>query len=123
MFITECVLDVAAVTRLTALTDLTHDVVMGKPVEGEVGQDKRKSEKLTVLTNTVMVADGEVKHVQTVILDPDRKGKKIQAMKFWVKDLFAKAPDTAAYSLTKKFSEFTFQPGKTFSDWLEASSD
>ena len=68
VFITECVLDVAAVTRLTALSDLTHDVVTEKPMEGEVEQDKRKQEKLTVLTNIVAVVDGEVKHVQTVIL-------------------------------------------------------
>ena len=121
VFRTECVLDVAAVTRVTALSDLTHDVVTEKPTEGEVEQDKRKPEKLTVLTNIVAVVDGEVKHIQTVILDPDRKGKKTQAMKFSVKDLFVQAPDTAAYSLTKKFSEFTFQPGKTYSDWMEAS--
>ena len=121
VFRMECVLDVAAVTRVTAFSDLTHDVVAEKPMEGEVEQDKRKLEKFTVLTNLVAVVEGEVKYVQIVILDPDKKGRKTQTMKFPVKDLFFHAPDTAAYSLTENFSEFTFQPGKTYSDWMEAS--
>ena len=45
VFRTECVLDVAAVTRVTALSDLTHDVVTGKPLEGE-------AEKAYVSRNT-----------------------------------------------------------------------
>ena len=92
-----------------------------KPSEAEAEKDKRKLEKFTVLTNLVAVVEGGVKYVQTVIIDPDKKGKKTQTMKFPVKQLFADAPDTAAYSLTKKFSEFTFPPGKTYSDWMEAS--
>ena len=54
------------------------------------------------------MVEGGVKYVQTVIVDPDKKGKKTQTMKFPVKQLFADAPDTAAYSWTRKFSEFTF---------------
>ena len=50
VFRTECVLDVAAVTRVTALSDLTHDVVTEKPTE----------EKFTVLANLVAVVEGEV---------------------------------------------------------------
>ena len=115
VFRTECVLDVAAVTRITALSDLTHDLVTEKPSEAEAEKDKRKLDKFTVLTNLVAVVEGGVKYVQTVIVDPDKKGKKTQTMKFPVKQLFADAPDTAAYSLTKKFSEFTFPPGKTYS--------
>ena len=37
-----CELDVAALTRITAFSDLTHDVVTGKPTEGEGEQGKRK---------------------------------------------------------------------------------
>ena len=121
VFKPECVLDVAAVTSVTALSDLTHDVATKKPLEEEAEEEKRKPEKFTVLTNLVAVVEGEVKYVQSVILDPDRKGRKTQTMKFPVKDLFVHAPDTAAYSLTKKFSEFTFQPGNTYSEWMEAS--
>ena len=121
VFRTECELDVAAVTRITSISDLTHELVTDKPSEGEAEKDKQKLEKFTVLTNLVAVVEGEIKHVQNIILDPDKKGKKIQTMKFPVKQLFDRAPDTAAYSLTKKFSEFTFPPGKTYSDWMEAS--
>ena len=121
VFRVECELDVAAVTRVMALSDLTHDIVTGKPSEGEAEKDKQKIEKFTVLTNLVAVVEGEVKHIQNVILDPERKGKKVHTMKFPVKQLFDRAPDTAAYSLTKKFSEFSFPPGKTYSDWMEAS--
>ena len=64
VFQTECVLDVAAVTRVTALSDLTHDVVTEKPTEGKAEQDKRKLGKFTVLTNLVAVVEGEVKYVQ-----------------------------------------------------------
>ena len=35
VFITECVLDVAAVARITALSDLAHDLVTEKPSEVE----------------------------------------------------------------------------------------
>ena len=121
VFRTECVLDVAAVTRITALSNLTHDVVTGKPVEADEEKDKKKLDKFTVLANLVAVVGGEVKHVQSVVIDPEKKGKRTQTMKFPVKQLFAEAPDTAAYSLTKRFSEFTFPPGKTYSDWMEAS--
>ena len=76
VFRTECVLDVAAVTRVTALSDLTHDVVTEKLTEGEAEQDKRKLEKFTVLANLVAVVEGEVKYVQNVIIDPDKKGRK-----------------------------------------------
>ena len=66
VFRSECVLDVAAVTRVTALSDLTHDVVTEKPTE----------EKFTVLANLVAVVEGEVKYVQNVIIDPDKKGRR-----------------------------------------------
>ena len=92
----------------TALSDLTHDLVTEKPSEAEAEKDKGKLDKFTVLTNLVAVVEGGVKYVQTVIVDPDKKGKKTQTMKFPVKQLFADAPDTAAYSLTKRFSDFTF---------------
>ena len=74
-----------------------------------------------MLTNLVAVVDGEVKYIQAVILYPERRGKKVQSMKFPAKDLFDLAPDTAAYSLMKKFSELTFQLGRTYSDGMEAS--
>ena len=46
-----------------------------KPTEGESEQDKRKLEKFTVLANLVAVVEGEVKYVQNVIIDPDKKGE------------------------------------------------
>ena len=95
VFRTECEIDVSALTRITALTDLTHDLVTEKPTEGE--QEKRKLEKFTVLTNLVAVVEGEIKYVQVVVLDPEKKGKKVQSMKFPAKDLFDQAPDTAAF--------------------------
>ena len=63
VFRTELNLDVAAVTRITALSDLTHDLVTERPLEAEVEKDKRKIEKFTVLTNLVAVVEGEVKYV------------------------------------------------------------
>ena len=45
VFIAECALDVAGVARITALSDLTHDLVTGKPAEVEVEKDKRKLDK------------------------------------------------------------------------------
>ena len=104
-------------TRITAPSDLTHDVVTEKPSEAEAEKDNRKLDKFAVLTNLAAVVEGGVKYVQSVIVDPDKKGKKTQTMKFPVKQLFADAPDTAAYSWTKKFSEFMFPPGKTYSDY------
>ena len=74
-FRTKCELDVAAVTRITAFSDLTHDLVTEKPTEVEGEQEKCKVEKFTVLTNLVAVVEGEVKYVQAVILDPEKKGK------------------------------------------------
>ena len=47
VFIAECALDVAGVARITALSDLTHDLVTGKPEEVEVEKDKRKLDKFT----------------------------------------------------------------------------
>ena len=34
----ECELDVSAITRITALSDLTHDVVADKPAERRVNK-------------------------------------------------------------------------------------
>ena len=56
VFRTECVLDVAAVTRITALSDLTHDLVTEKPSEAEAEKDKRKLDEFTVLTNLQLYA-------------------------------------------------------------------
>ena len=56
----ECELDVAAFTRITAFSDLTHDVVTEKPMEGEGEQEERKLGKFTVLTNLVAGVEGEV---------------------------------------------------------------
>ena len=61
VFRTECMLDVAAVTRVTNLSGLTHNVVAVKLMEGEAEQDTRKLGKFTVL---VAVVEGEVKYVQ-----------------------------------------------------------
>ena len=47
VFITECVLDVAAVARITALSDLAHDLVTEKPSEVEAEEDKRKLNKFS----------------------------------------------------------------------------
>ena len=55
VFRQECELDVAAVTRITSFSDLTHELVTGKPTEVEGEQEKRRVEKFTVLTNLVAV--------------------------------------------------------------------
>ena len=118
--VVECELDVAALTRITAFSDLTHNVVTKNPLRAGASK-KTQVEKFTVLTNLVAVVDGEVKYIQAVILYPERRGKKVQSMKFPAKDLFDLAPDTAAYSLMKKFSELTFQLGRTYSDGMNPS--
>ena len=90
--VVECELDVAALTRITAFSDLTHNVVTKNPLRAGASK-KTQVEKFTVLTNLVAVVDGEAKYVQAVILDPERRGKKVQSMKFPAKDLFDLAPD------------------------------
>ena len=67
VFRTECVLDVAAVTRVTALSDLTHDGGGGRARQTE-------AEKFTVLANLVTVVEGEVTVLTNLVAELRRQG-------------------------------------------------
>ena len=70
----------------------------------------------TLVINTVKVARGEVSHAQVLILDAAEPPR----LSCPVNNLFPSAPEGTRLTLTKRFSEFQFQPNQTASDWLDA---
>ena len=71
----------------------------------------------TLVINTVKITRGEVSHAQILILDAAEPPR----LSCPVKNLFPSAPEGARLTLTKRFSEFQFQPNQTASEWIEAS--
>ena len=59
---------------------------------------------------------GEVGHAQILILDAAEPYR----LSCPVKTLFPSAPEGARLTLTKRFSEFQFQPNQTASEWIDA---
>ena len=70
----------------------------------------------TLVVNGVKISKGEVDHVQMIVLDavePPRISCLINA-------LFPHAPEGSRLTLLKKYSEFTFRPNSTTSEWMDA---
>ena len=70
----------------------------------------------TLITNVVKAARGEVEYAQIMILDPAVPPRITCSLN----NLFPKAVEGAKLTLTKRFSEFTFKPNHTVSEWLYA---
>ena len=70
----------------------------------------------TLITNIVTVVKGNIMGVQVMLLDPQSPVRISCAASI----LFPKAPETVKITLTKRCSEFYFQPNSLVSDWVDA---
>ena len=66
------------------------------------------------VTPIVKYVNDEVEYVQLFISEGDESPRYVDKLR----GLFPDAPESAAFSFSRKLKSFTFGPNKTYSDWI-----